>query len=55
METGKQSPSQCTESYGLFFKEVEQISEEQRKSMVNALIGHIAQSEAVYDKAPTKH
>ena len=37
------------------FREVEQISEEQRKSMVNALNGHIAQSEAVYDKAPTKH
>jgi hypothetical protein len=34
---------------------VEQISEEQRKSMVESPNGLIAQSEAVYGEVPTKH
>jgi hypothetical protein len=34
---------------------VEEISEEQRKSMAESLNGLIAQSEAVYDEATIRH
>jgi hypothetical protein len=38
-----------------FLDQIDQISEEQRMSMVKSLNGLIAQSEAVYGEAPTKH
>jgi hypothetical protein len=38
-----------------FLDKVEQISEEQRKSMIESLNGLIAQSEAVYGGEPTRH
>jgi hypothetical protein len=38
-----------------FLDKVEEISEERRKSMVKSLNGLIAESEAVYGEAPTKH
>jgi hypothetical protein len=38
-----------------YLDKVDQISEEQRKSMVTSLNGLIAQSEAVYAGAPPKH
>ena len=38
-----------------YLDKVDQISEEQRKSMVKTLNGLIVQSEAVYAEAPTKH
>ena len=38
-----------------FLDKVEEISEEQRRSMVETLNGLIAQSEAVYGEAPTRH
>jgi len=40
---------------GYYLDKVDQISEEQRKSMIEALKGLIAQSEAVYAEAPTSH
>ena len=38
-----------------FLDKVEEISEEQRKSMVESLNGLIAQSEAVYGEGPARH
>jgi hypothetical protein len=38
-----------------FLDMVEEISEERRKSMIEALNGLIAQSEAAYGEAPTRH
>jgi hypothetical protein len=38
-----------------YLDKVDQISEEQRKSMIESLKGLIAQSEAVYAEAPTRH
>ena len=38
-----------------YLDKVGEISEEQRKSMVESLNGLIAQSEAVYAEGPTKH
>jgi|GEM_PF-1453770 len=38
-----------------FLDKVKEISEERRKSMVKSLNGRIAESEAVYGEAPTKH
>ena len=38
-----------------FLDKVEEISEEQRNSMIKSLNGLIAESEAVYSEAPTKH
>ena len=38
-----------------YLDQVDQISEEQRKSMVKSLNGLIAESEAVYGEAPTRH
>ena len=38
-----------------FLDKAEKISEEQRKSMIKSLNGLIAQSEAVYAEAPTRH
>ena len=38
-----------------FLDKADQISEEQRKSMIESLNGLIAQSEAVYGEAPTRH
>ena len=38
-----------------FLDEVDEITEERRKSMVESLNALIAQSEAVYGEAPTRH
>ena len=38
-----------------YLDKVDQISEEQRKSIIKFSNGLIEQSEAVYDEAPTKH
>lgn len=38
-----------------FLDKVEEISKEQRNSMVKSLNGLIAESEAVYGEVPTKH
>ena len=38
-----------------FLDKVEEISEERRKSMIESLNGLIAESEAVYAEAPTRH
>jgi hypothetical protein len=38
-----------------YLDKVDQISEEQRKSMIVSLNGLIAQGEAVYGEAPTRH
>lgn len=38
-----------------YLDKVEEISEEQRKTMVESLNGLIAQSGAVYGEAPTRH
>jgi hypothetical protein len=38
-----------------FLEKVEEISEEQRKTMAESLSGLIAQSEAVYGEAPARH
>ena len=38
-----------------FFDKVEEISQEQRKSMIESLYGLIAQSEVVYGEAPKRH
>ena len=38
-----------------FLDKVEEISEERRKSMIESLNGLIAQSEAAYGEAPTRH
>jgi len=38
-----------------YLDKVDQISDEQRKSMVKSLNGLIAESEAVYAEAPTRH
>ena len=38
-----------------FLDKVEEISAERRRSMIESLNGLIAQSEAVYGEAPTRH
>lgn len=38
-----------------YLDRVDQIPEEQRKSMVDSLNGLIAGSEAIYGEAPTRH
>jgi hypothetical protein len=38
-----------------YLDKVDQISEEQGKSMIESLNGLIAQSKAVYGEAPTRH
>ena len=38
-----------------YLDKVDQISEEQRKSMIESLNGLIAQSDAVFAEAPTRH
>jgi hypothetical protein len=45
----------CLKAAVHFLEKVEEISEAPRKTMAESLSGLIAQSEAVYGEAPTRH